>query len=67
MYKIILFVRFQFDNISNKNVKYDFLEALHGESEVSGLLAKWSSLDLLTEDDGECIPLSTFSSKGKFK
>lgn len=25
---------------------------------------KWSSLDILTEDDAECTPLSSFSDKG---
>lgn len=40
------------------------LEDISGESGVGGLMVKWSSLDLLTEDDAECMPQSSFSDRG---
>lgn len=36
-----------------------------GEMGSGGMLVKWSSLDLLTEEDAESAPLSSFSDKGE--
>ncbi|XP_065202321.1 protein retinal degeneration B isoform X2 [Planococcus citri] len=36
-----------------------------GEVGPGGMLVKWSSLDLLTEEDAESVPLSSFSDKGE--
>lgn len=42
----------------------DAIADVTGEGAAGGMLVKWSSLDLLTEEDTESAPLSSFSDKG---